>query len=82
MPFFMPERLSSAGRQYATALMNSAGSRFPNFCPSHRVIRLIHRQAAKRQISQNSSKSDSVMNFGTASSSEILIAGASSAGKP
>ena len=42
----------------------------------------MHRQAAARQSSQNSSKSDSVMNFGTASSSEILIAGASSAGKP
>ena len=42
----------------------------------------MHRQAAARQSSQNSSKSESVIHFGTAPSSEILIAGASSAGKP
>ena len=82
MPPSMPERLSSAGRQYPTALTNSAGSRLPNAWPSVRVIAPIHRQAAARQRNQNSSTSDKVTNADRLSNSAMLIAGAKTAGRP
>ena len=42
----------------------------------------MQRQAAKRQINQKISKSDRVINLGTACKSEILIAGPSKEGRP
>src|SRR5699024_8756348 len=82
IPPSIPERLSNAGRQYPTALTNKAGSRLPNARPRVRVMVHIQKQATTRQKSQNNNTSDRVTNEGRLSNSEMLIAGASRAGKP